>query len=95
LKYIAVVAAFRSIEDSTWKDIKPIPEKCFICIGPGLWDPIKIKVDRLSVYLETGAEYPNSANTKQSIEIEAPEEIKTAEEIKSTKDPAQTEFTFW
>lgn len=54
LKYIGVVAAFRHIQDATWKDIKPIPEKCFLCTGPGLWDPIKISVDRLSIKLDMG-----------------------------------------
>tara|TARA_R110001592_G_scaffold61009_1_gene185789 strand:+ start:1734 stop:2150 length:417 start_codon:yes stop_codon:yes gene_type:complete len=54
LKYIGVVAAFRHLENAIWKDIKPIPEKCFMCFGDGLWDPIKISVDRLSIKLELG-----------------------------------------
>tara|TARA_R110001599_G_scaffold185680_1_gene379930 strand:- start:17981 stop:18517 length:537 start_codon:yes stop_codon:yes gene_type:complete len=56
LKYIGVVAAFRHLQNATWKDIKPIPEKCFFCTGPGLWDPITIKVDRLSIQLDLGNE---------------------------------------
>ena len=100
LKHIAVVAAFRSIDDAAWKDIKPVPEKCFTCTGPGLWDPIKIKVDRLSVYLDTGAEYSNTVNTKQSVEIEPPEKVDTVEvekvkEIQNTKDSAQTKNARW
>ena len=56
LKYIGVVAAFRHIQNATWKDIKPIPEKCFMCFGSGLWDPIKISIDRLSIQLDLGNE---------------------------------------
>ena len=56
LKYIGVVAAFRHLQNATWKDIKAIPEKCFLCTGPGLWDPIMIKVDRLSIQLDLGDE---------------------------------------
>lgn len=54
VKFIGVVAAFRHIRDATWKDIKPIPEKCMMCTGPGLWDPVKISVDRLSIKLDLG-----------------------------------------
>lgn len=56
LKYIGVVAAFRHLQGATWKDIKPIPEKCFLCFGSGLWDPIMIKVERLSIQLDLGDE---------------------------------------
>jgi type VI secretion system VasD/TssJ family lipoprotein len=68
LKYIAVVAAFRSLDDAKWKDIKPIPEKCMMCTGDGLWDPIGIKIDRLSVYLDTGAEYNNMSGEEAESE---------------------------
>ena len=107
LKYIAVVAAFRSIDDANWKDIKPIPEKCFTCTGLGLWDPVKIKVDRLSIYLDTGAEYLNTENAQQIVEIEAPdaveapkkveapEAVDTAKEMNSAKDSARAKNSRW
>lgn len=56
VKYIGVVAAFRHLQNATWKDIKPVPEKCFFCFGSGLWDPVIIKVDRLSIELDLGNE---------------------------------------
>ena len=56
LKYIGVVAAFRNIQDAKWKTIKAIPEKCFFCTGPGLWDPVTITIDRLTVKLDLGNE---------------------------------------
>jgi type VI secretion system protein VasD len=56
LRYIGVLAAYRNLDEATWKDIKPVPEKCFSCIGAGLWDPILIKLDRLKVSIDTGTE---------------------------------------
>jgi type VI secretion system protein VasD len=56
LKYIGVVAAFMNIQDAKWKTIKAIPEKCFFCTGPGLWDPITITIDKLTVKLDLGNE---------------------------------------
>lgn len=60
VKFVGVVAAFRHIEGAQWKDIKPVPEKCFFCFGPGLWKPINIEAERLSVRLDLGAKKPKA-----------------------------------
>jgi len=54
LKYIGVVGAFRNLDGASWKDIKAIPLKCEDCEGPGLWNPISIKAQRLAIYLDLG-----------------------------------------
>lgn len=48
-KYVGAIAAFRALEDARWRDIKPVPEKCWSCRGPGLWNPINISIDRLTI----------------------------------------------
>jgi len=60
VKFVGVVAAFRHIEGAQWKDIKPVPEKCFFCFGPGLWKPVNIEAERLSVHLDLGAKKPKA-----------------------------------
>ncbi len=68
LRYIGVIAAYRNLDEATWKDIKPVPEKCFTCTGLGLWDPVSIKLERLSVSIDTGAEtsFPKQSENKNN-----------------------------
>ena len=86
MKYIGVVAAFRHIQDAKWKDIKPIPEKCFMCSGPGLWDPITITAQRLSIHLDTGNESNQSKDSQE--DSSKPKDSKIKKDRKdSTKQP--------
>ena len=84
MKYIGAVAAFRHIQDAKWKDIKPIPEKCFMCTGPGLWDPIIIKAQRLSIHLDLGNE-PHQASDSTTTDTSQ------IDEVKQTEKPAKAE----
>jgi len=63
VKYLGVVAAFRNIEDAQWKDIQAVPSKCFFCWGPGLWEPVKIEAERLSIRLDLGKKPATTKNT--------------------------------
>ncbi len=54
MKYIGAVAAYRNLQGAKWRDIKAVPDKCFFCFGNGLWDPILISAERLSIEIDVG-----------------------------------------
>ena len=80
LKYIGVIAAFRNLDEASWKDIKPVPEKCFTCTGAGLWEPVNIKLERLSVSIDTGAITTNTQNSKNENKKTDTDETETSSE---------------
>lgn len=47
-KYVGVIAAFRALEESEWRDIKPLPE-CWTCRNVGRPNSVNVNLDKLNV----------------------------------------------
>jgi type VI secretion system protein VasD len=56
VKFVGVVAAFRNLDATVWKDLKKVPPKCFFCSGPGFWDPVRINLTQTAVSLSLEAQ---------------------------------------